>query len=213
MDWHWLDWAAAEQSGRAVGLMSDLMSRSFQRLGLADLEELRRLATYELCRFVNLVGNPPGKYRDYSERLIGICLAQGAGQHFVDLGETQDFDSEVAVSRETILEKGLRVLPSARVISGINDLDVWFFFGRIDAQPIPNMRHSRKSVTSRIGELGERCIDFMKKGVAPGHVVKGDARATVLAYLRETEHGRNYLSKKSVVGLYPNTVLPSPFGR
>jgi hypothetical protein len=179
----------------------------------SDLEEIRRLSLTELDRFLNLAGNPPGKYLRYGERLIAICLAQGAAQHFIDTRVGQDFDREVAVGPQEVLEKGLRVLSNGQVISGVKDIDVWFFFQQLPGCPIASMRHCRKYISNSVGKLGERSIDFMKKGISADLVEHGDARGTVRAYLRGTEHGRRYLSKKSIVGLYPDAVFAEPFWR
>src|SRR3989442_12478075 len=125
------------------------MSRIFQSLSRSDLEELREHALTELDRFLTRAGDPAGKFRRYEHRLIAICLGQGTAQHFVDLQAPSVFDNEVVVSSEKIAAKSHKVLPSGQVISGIKDIDVWFFFEHDDAVPIPNVRHCRKSVTTR----------------------------------------------------------------
>ena len=186
------------------------MTRTFQALDRTDLEEIRHLALVELDRFLNAAGFPPGEYRRYVDRLIAVCVAQGTAQHLLDLHETSQFDNEVFISHDKIKAKGLRVLADGRVINGIKDIDVWFFFRRDDGLPIPNARHCRKSETAELQSLGERRLDFMKKGIAAGVLKEagpGDPRDSIRAYLRTTAHGRRFLSRKSMVGLYPEAIF------
>ena len=104
------------------------MNRIFQRLSSNDLEKIREYALEELQRFLTYAGNPQGKYRRYENRLIAICLGQGAAQHFIDLQELSVFDNEVKLEQKKIQEKGYKVDSNGKVISGIKDIDVWFFF-------------------------------------------------------------------------------------
>jgi hypothetical protein len=146
--------------------------------------------------------------------LIAICLGQGAAQHFVDLQDLSVFDNEVLVSPEKIAAKGHNVLPSGQVISGIKDIDIWFFFEHDDAIPIPNIRHCRKSVTTHFRNIGERRLDFMKKGVSETlsrQITSPNPKVIVRSYLQSTEHGQRYLSRKSLVGLYPVSVFEHLF--
>ena len=53
-------------------------TRTFRPLGRDDMREVRRLAFEELDRFLFAAGSPPGKYARYADRLVAICLAQGA---------------------------------------------------------------------------------------------------------------------------------------
>ena len=168
-------------------------------------------------RFLNAAGTPPGKYSRYADRLIAICLAQGTAQHLVDhLNDSSAFDNEVFVSQTEIRDKGFRVLPNGRVIYGIKDIDVFFFFREDENLPLPNNRHLRKSVVADLRALGERRLDFMKKGISESILVKatgGHTHELARAYLRESLHGRRYLSKKSLIGLYPETVFCLPIWR
>ncbi len=190
------------------------MSRTFQNISRIDLQEIRDHSLRELASFLNHAGNPSGKFRCYANRLIAICLGQGTAQHFIDLQGFQSFDNHVTVSPEKILEKGHRVLASGQVISGIKDIDVWFFFEHEDAVPIPNRRHCKRSWPAHFKNLGKRDLDFMKKGVAGDLVNQIPGRnpiAIVRSYLQNTPHGRDYLSRKSLVGLYPDSVFQQLF--
>jgi hypothetical protein len=184
------------------------MERTFQVLSYDDLEEFRASSLIELDRFLAQAGNPPGKFRCYESRLIAICLAQGAAQHFVDLKGQNVFDNEVFVSAEEIAEKGFKVLPDGQVINGVKDIDVWFFFESDLLVRIPNRQHCRKSTTTLLSAFGERRFDFMKKGISEtilGRITDRNPKTIVRTYLQGTEHGRNYLSKKSLIGLYPDS--------
>ena len=190
------------------------MTRTFQSLFGSDLEEICAQARTELDRFLTRAGNPPSKFQGYAQRLIAICLAQGTAQQFVDLQAPSVFDNEVVVSAEKIAEKGHQVFPSGQVISGIKDIDVWFFFAQDDLVPIPSRQHCKKSVTTRFKNLGERRLDFMKKGVSETlitRITNPNPKAIVRSYLQDTEHGQRYLSKKSLVGLYPASVFSEIF--
>lgn len=184
--------------------------RTFEPLAFNALTEIRECALPELERFITEAGDPPGKFRRYEPKLIAICLCQGAAQHFVDLQDAPDFDNTVLVPGNEVDEKGYQVLPSGRVISGVNDIDVWFFFEHDEAVPIPNRRHCMKSVTASFAGLGERRVDFLKKGVRPTVMEKArslDRFEIIRSYMRNTPHGQQYLSRKSVVGLRPDEVF------
>ena len=193
------------------------MPRTFQKLEQDDMQEVRRHAFLELDRFLNVAGTPPGKYSRYADRLLAICLAQGAAQHLIDLEVgAAAFDNEVRVSLLEIRDKGLCVSPTGRVISGIKDVDVLFFFREDEDLPLTNNRHLRKSVVANLGSLGKRRLDFMKKGMAESILAKAESdhpRDTTRAYLRESRHGRRYLARKSLIGLYPEAIFCQPVWR
>jgi hypothetical protein len=185
------------------------MDRTFGRLDVANLHEVRHYTLSEVDRFLNVAGTPPGKYLRYADRLIGVCLAHGAAQHFVDLQSAGTFDNEVSVSRAEINRKGFRVLRNGRVINGINDLDVYFFFRQDEILPIPN-RYRRKSLMVNLEALGERRLDFMRKGIPESVLTQAASdhpRDIIRAYIQESHHGRHYLSKKSLIGLHPDALF------
>lgn len=139
--------------------------RTFDPVTGEDLREIAWLSLQKMNRFTTRAGHPRGKYAPYLERLIGICLCQGAAQHHVDVQDSNGFDSEVFVSADEIREKGLRVLPTGQVVSGVKDVDVVFFFEHYAPISIPLVRHCRKSVYADLPKLRKRRIDFMKKTV------------------------------------------------
>lgn len=183
--------------------------RTFSKLNSRDLGEIVPFALEEFSRFLNVAGSPRGKYRRYADRLIGIFLAQGAAQHFTDLEAAPDYDLMVEVELKKIQDKGLRVLPTGQVVSGIKDIDVWFLFEDDATLHIPPRTNCRKSVIACLEHFGNIDLDFMKKGVAQKLVEfgRGDPRKILRAYLADTAHGRSYLSKKSLVGLYPEHIF------
>jgi hypothetical protein len=192
------------------------MTRTFDPLQTGDLQEIRAYALDELERFLYQAGNPPGKFAHYQDRLIAICLCQGAAQHFVDLLPEDAFDTEIEVSHERIGKKGLRVRPDDQVISGVKDIDVCLFFGHDDRTPIPVRNHCIKTVPATFQRLGHRDVDFLKKGVGchgVQHATQRTPQEIVKSYLQHTDHGKNYLSKKSVVGLCPDTIFALPLWR
>ena len=123
-------------------------TRTFQRSYAATLQEVRYHALSELERFINASDTPPGKYSRYADRLVAICLVQGAAQHFVELEYATAFDNQVRVGQAKIQDKGFRVLSDGRVISGIKDMDVIFFFREDEGLPLPRNLHLRKSVVA-----------------------------------------------------------------
>ena len=181
------------------------MNRIFRELSSNDLAEIREYALAELKRFLTDAGTPSGKYGRYENRLIAICLGQGAAQHFVDRQELSAFDNEVKVGKEKINEKGHKIDSNGKVISGIKDIDVWFFFEQDDDLKIPD-RYRIKSIQKDFENLGKRRIDFLRKGL----IRKGSSRETVRSYLRGNNRGGNawwYLAQKSLIGLEPASLF------
>ncbi len=182
------------------------MNRTFQRLSRNDLKKICEYALEELERFLTCAGNPRGKYHRYENRLIAICLGQGAAQHFVDLQELSVFDNEVKVEKKKINEKGYQIESNGKVISGVKDIDVWFFFEQDDDLKIPDIKNCRKSIQKEFGNLGERNIDFLKKGL----LRKGSPRETIRSYLKGNNRGGDtwrYLAQKSLIGLEPASLF------
>jgi len=184
--------------------------RVFEPLGLDVLREILDCAIRELDRFLMLAGRPPGKFKVYGDRLITISLCQGSAQHFVDLQGRSDFDNIVLVTQRELDEKGYRVTPTGRIVNGVNDIDVCLFFQQLASVPIPNRNHCIKSATGRFSGLGERRLDFLKKGVSReviGSAGSSEPTEVIRSYMRNTPHGRQHLSRKSVIGLYPARVF------
>jgi len=152
--------------------------RTYSRFTEDDLKEMQRYAKKELKRFLEISN---GKYSVYEGKLIAICLCQGAAQHFVD--------------KKT----------------GIKDIDIWVFFEEDESVKIPHRRNMRKSECIRFKNLGEKRVDWMKKMINKDIVKKARGRNPediFRAYLKnpKTQTAR-FLSKKSVVGLFPDEIL------
>ncbi|PYV23749.1 MAG: hypothetical protein DMG27_14845 [Acidobacteria bacterium] len=97
--------------------------RDYRALSEQDLQELLDPSDKELRRFLK-TGN--GKYAVYQERLIAVCLCQGAAKHFLD--------------QQT----------------GVKDIDIWFFFEEHDLVRISNFRNARKSLVLALPRFATR---------------------------------------------------------
>jgi hypothetical protein len=155
--------------------------RTYEKLTKEDLKEIEQYAKEELKRFLNEVGNPNGKYRVYENKLIAICLCQGAAQHFVD-------------------EK-----------TGIKDIDVWFFFKEDKKVKLPNRKNMRKLVSKKFTNIGNKSIDFLKKAIKQDIINKSENEKPediLKSYLQNGNTSTSkYLAQKSVVGLFPPEIL------
>jgi hypothetical protein len=184
--------------------------RTFQNLSIEDLREIAQYGLNEFERFIKQAGCPKGKYLRYRDRLIAGCLVQGAAQHYIDLLPLANFDNICIVGENEIFEKGYKVTPEGLALSGVKDIDLIIFFHQDPLCPIPTRRHCMKSFSIDLSSLGPRRFDVMKKGVKES-VLINEATATpssaVRAYLKYTDHGRNYLAVKSVIGLFPESVF------
>ena len=144
-------------------------TRTFRRPRPDDLREVRRLALSEMERFLYAAGSPPGKYSLYADRLVAICLAQGAAQHLVDLDAAGAYDNEVRVDESEVRDKGLRVLPDGRVLSGVKDLDVVFFFPGGRPAAAPNQPASAQERRGGVADPGAAPALPYEEGCARGH--------------------------------------------
>jgi len=187
------------------------MARDYIKLTRSDLREIRDYALEELDRFLYRAGSPAGKFRAYRSRLIAICLCQGAAQHYAQCTGIPS-RRQIIVRRSTIREKRYR-LEQGRVLAGLKDIDVWFFFKALQRIIIPDIRNCRKHSVRSFTRLGQRELDFMKKAIKKPirAKAKGNRPADIVrSYL---EHGgtksSKCLSKSSIIGLYPKSL----FGR
>lgn len=159
------------------------MPRTYIGITPEDLEEIKQYALEELNRFLHECGSPAGKYKVYKGKLVAICLCQGVAAHFVD-GKT-----------------------------GINDVDVWFFFQENEDVKIPNIKNMRYSKELKFERLGEKRIDFLKKAIRRNifEVSKSSEPTDVLnAFLRSANTASSReLAKKPVIGLYPTSIFAS----
>jgi hypothetical protein len=189
--------------------------RTFEHIVSEDLREIARLSLEELNRFTTKAGKPPGKYAPYLERLIAVCLCQGAAQHYVDVQNSGGFENEVLVSTSEIREKGFQTVATGQVLSGVKDVDVVFFFEYYNPIPIPPRRHCLRRVYAELPSLGRRRIDFMKRTVLPEVICSAGVRepsAIVGSYIKHTAHGQ-FLGTKSVIGLYPENIMATAIWR
>lgn len=150
--------------------------RTYEKLTKEDLKEIEQYAKEELKRFLN-----KEKYKVYENKLIAICLCQGAAQHFVD-GKT-----------------------------GIKDIDVWFFFKEDKDVKIPNFKNMRKSVSKKFTNIGEKRIDFLKKAIKEDIINKSESEKPediLKSYLQNGHTSSSkLLAQKSVVGLFPPDIF------
>jgi hypothetical protein len=182
------------------------LDRTFAPLELGDLRNLCPHAAEETRRFCDHVAL--GKYSRYHDRLLAVVVVQGAAQHFVDTRPELKADHHIEVDRKTIEEKGQIVTDDGRVISGVKDLDIAILFDAIPDVPIPPRNHCLKAVWVTLPGLGERKLDLMKKSVVT--IGAKDSAGIVRSYLQNTPHGTKFLSKKSVLGLYPEPIFGQP---
>jgi len=163
------------------GQMQGKEVRTCEKLTKEDLKEIEQYAKEELKRLFNEVGKPKGKYKVYENKLIAICLCQGAAQHFVD-GKT-----------------------------GIKDIDVWFFFEEDKDVKIPNFKNMRKSVSKKFTNIGEKRIDFLKKAIKEDIINKSESEKPediLKSYLQNGHTSTSkLLAQKSVVGLFPPDIF------
>lgn len=153
------------------------MDRCYRKLGTADLDAMRESAWPEFERFL---GVNHSKYEVYRDRLIGMCLCQGAAQHYVD------------------------------GVTGVKDVDIFFFFVKHPTVHIPHARNCRKSRPGNAGVCGRRRFDLMKKQVPEELVDPEQDEMTIVNYLTRRDTGTSRsLAQQAVVGLAPKPI----FGR
>jgi hypothetical protein len=180
--------------------------RVFSDITKVDLGEIRDHAIREFDRFLTRAGSPRGKFGGYRNRLLFMCLAQGAAQHFVDCNPRIRVDQQIELTPEFVRSKGYKVSADGKVVTGVKDIDVFMFFAADPNCPIPVRKHCRKSTVINLRRFGTRRFDFMKKGiqVQPMRSKERQNAARVLRrYLESTAHGRDHLAKESVIGLHP----------
>ena len=186
--------------------------RVWAPITISHLEILKHVALDELKRFLNEAGTPQGKYSVYKNRLIAVCLCQGAAQYFFELwlmGKEPE-DKVVEVKQKEIEEKSLKVKDKI-VLSGIKDIDIWFFFEEHPEIEIPHIRNMRKSIILEIPGLGKRRIDFMKKMIAKSILENSTSIEEIIRkYLALETNSARFLSEKSIIGVYPEKLFAKP---
>ncbi len=185
--------------------------RIWAPITISHLEILKHVALDELKRFLNEAGNPKGKYSVYRNRLVAICLCQGSAQYFFELWlmGKQSEDKVLEVNRKEIEEKSLKVREINKIVlSGIKDIDIWFFFEEHPEIKIPHIRNMRKSIILEIPGLGRRRIDFMKKMIAKSILKNSTSVEEIIRkYLAIETNSAKFLSEKSIIGLYPEKLF------
>ena len=149
--------------------------RYYEKLTTDDLKEMRDYALRELERFCQI---GQGKYSIYKEKLVAICLCQGAAKHYV-------------------YQK-----------NGVEDIDIWFFFEEDENVKIPHIGNMRKLIWATLTKLGTKPFDFLKKMIPLDFVVENDKSKTIHNYLERCKtRTAEILSEKPIVGLYPDEVF------
>ena len=183
------------------------MDRTYVELNNKHLELLKNYSLQEFDRLIKDVA--AGKYRVYENKLIAICLCQGAAQHVVESKGLSECDHTDPVSKDEIDSKNLRVDETNQVLSGIKDFDIWFFFEDDENIKIPNPRNMRKSIEVEIPGMGSRIIDFMKKGVGnrkSGYSVNKPKDSIIQYLTKRGTPAANNLKRKSVIAIYPESI-------
>ena len=154
--------------------------RSFEKIKRADLTRLAELTLDDLRSLFKR----NRRSRVYADRLMLVCLCQGAARHYVH---------------------GDR---------GINDLDVWAFFRRHPKYVFPYRRHGFADFgPSRFGRNPKdkarftgRRVDILGRSIP---VLRNEgSTAAVQRYLRDAPRGSSpwHLARRPVVILWPGSL-------
>jgi hypothetical protein len=148
--------------------------RSFERITIADLSHLAELGMND---FAGLFERSPYS-RPYRDRLILMCLCQGAARHYVHRDR------------------------------GVNDFDVWGFFRRLPGRPFPYRRRGTQDFgPSRFGRniesgFGGRRVDVIGRSIEVGR-----SESAIHAVQRYLDEGRtdsaHLLSLRPAIALWP----------
>jgi len=160
---------------------TDLVSeRSFERLSLDDL---RRLAELALTDLRGLYARRPETASLYADRLIALCLCQGAAEHFVHPGR------------------------------GIKDLDVWAFYREHPARAFPYRRRGIVDFgRSKLGRhpndkgFAGRRVDVIGRSIPTQN---GENRIEAIRDWLRGQHSESaqHLARRPVVLIYPEDSL------
>jgi hypothetical protein len=155
------------------------MKRSQERITKSDLKKLLRLSLEDIGSFF---ARYPKYSKAYRGKQVLIALGQGAALHYIDKK------------------------------NGVKDFDVWFFFPRKSIQ----LPYRRRGVVdfgpSKFGKImGQegfkgRSIDVLMR--SDSHFNRGSAEECIKKYLNDkSTTTAKMLSKKAMVGLYPENLL------
>ena len=170
---------------RETDKLGNAQNRSFEKI---TQDDLTRLATLALADFESLFKRYQ-QWRHYADRLMFICLCQGAAHHYVQPSDGTPRAHE----------------------GGVNDFDVWGFFrDRPNARPFPPRRHGFQDFgPSKFGRNPDddprysgRRVDVLGRSIK----VRRDEtpKEALRRYLREgrTESARR-LAERPVVVIWP----------
>lgn len=194
------------------------MGRVFEKLTIKNLEEIRNYALAELEKFLY---TEPCKYEVYEKHLIAICLCQGAAQHYVDGLDINEFDNIFKVGESEITKlndkmEGIK-FDRGNLRTGIHDIDVWMFFKEDDTIKIPHRGNKKSTIEASLSGLGSLSFDFMKKTISEKVINQSSSlspKDILESYLNNAEtDSSEFLSQKSIVGLYPLEIFAEPIWR
>lgn len=130
-------------------------------------------------------------------------------QHFVENQSIKEYDYIDYVDSNEIEQKGYKICNDGQVLSGIKDVDIWFFFEEDKNVKIPDIKNMKKTIVEDLPEIGRKKIDFMKKAVGK----KSDGfdssmpKESVIKYITARGTGTSkHLKRKSIIGLYPEYI-------
>jgi hypothetical protein len=162
-------------------MLNERDKRTYQKMGNPDLKEMKEYGLKELNRFLHDIGDPKGKYKVYKNKLVAICLCQGAAKHILD-GK-----------------------------SGIKDIDIWLFFRDDVNVKIPDIKNMRYTKWGSFTRIGKKRMDFMKKGIRDNIINKAKSKKPddiLYSYLRNSKTlTSKELAQKAVIGLYPEKIF------
>ena len=156
-------------------------TRSFQKI---DLNDLNHLADIARAKLETVFKRRPRLHRLYENRLIALCLCQGAAEHYVH--------------------------PRSKLSRGVNDFDVWAFFALTRRTPFWNRRSSpadfgpskfRRSSRDLSRYVGRR-IDIFWRAI-PTTPDPNPLEAIRCWLSTGRRASARHLSKKSVVVIWP----------
>jgi hypothetical protein len=166
--------------------MSDAQNRSFKKIMQDDLARLATLALADFAIFFQR----HQRWRPYADRLMFICLCQGAAGHCVQPSHG------TAHARE----------------GGVNDFDVWGFFRHLpNARPFPSRRHGFQDFgPSKFGRHPDepprytgRRVDVWGRSIEVRGAEK--PKEAVRRYLKEGwTTSAHYLAERPVVVVWPS---------
>jgi hypothetical protein len=169
--------------------MSNSASRSFKKITRADLGRLSSLALTDFEDFFRR----HQQWRPYRQRLLLICLCQGAASHYVTPRRG------VATDRE----------------GGVNNFDVWGFFrDQPNGRPFPPRRHGRQDFgPSKFGRNPKdksrftgRRVDVLARSIDKRR--SENAIQAVQRYLRlRRAKSARLLAERPVVVLWPSKMV------